>query len=607
MMDRKDMIFGGMLVLILIAISMIYVNQGACCQGAAAERAVYRLVSYGENETAVAEELDDGSYRLTDGTRLGSGDVKVLQKYEDQQGLFCCPMDPVCGADGRTYLSICGAALANVRVAYAGICDGECEPCDGCVEPEPELRFVCANGKIVKNKIDCGGDEDCAYVVDVYYICPDGNKVDDPAECEVPTQTATTAYVPPNIQTVYECSDGRTVGSAADCSANCGQPVGTAAAYVPDTQGYGGAVDTVYECWDGSIVSNPSDCPLYCEDPCDCGDEYNPVCVDGQTYRNPCYARCDGKEKYREGECEQPCAESGERCTPVGSTATAPLTHLPGIAVSQYPTCCVQGTYCSPDGYCVPDVDQCEQVGGRCYKDEDCCEELVCGPNMVCEKPEECKDEGEVCGYYGYVTGAAAPQTFLGTCCEGLECIDNLCTEEPCAPEYYNCRTDEDCCEGLYCSDFGQCRKPCLQLGAACKASIECCSGYCIDNVCRAQECSEERQFCRDPDDTTYGPEYDCCEGYVCEGNSCVPAQTDLCSGPSSPEWNAAESCATGNYDGVWGTYCGFCGDDNKEYRYYCVVEYSYGVTGAPVETPTDEVALASITCPRGCSGTMCK
>ena len=612
------MIFTGFLIVILVGVFVVVYNtsqESDCCgAGISKEQKVFFLIKYGENETGVAEQLSDGSYRLQDGTAISRGDAEVVESYEDQEGYYCCPMDPVCGTDGNTYMSICAAALANVQIAYAGVCgECECEPCDECVEPEPELRFVCANGQIVVNRIDCGGDEDCAYVVGMHYICPDQSVVDDPSECDVPTQTAVAAYVPADIQTVYECSDGREVSSAADCSANCG-PVGTATAYVPDNQGYGGAVDTVYECWDGSIVATPSDCPLYCDDPCDCGNEYDPVCVNGQTYRNPCYAECDGFEDYEEGECRQPCAELGGRCTPIGSTTT-PLTHVAGIGQSEYPTCCEQGTYCDPDGYCVPDVDQCEEVGGRCTKDEDCCEELVCGPNNICESEEECHDEGEICGYYGYVTGAAMAETFLGECCEGLICIDNVCTEEEqeCAEEYYNCVRDEDCCGDMYCSDYGQCRMPCVEFEGECNSTHRCCDGlFCLDGMCLEETCADEQEFCRMPEDTEYGPQYDCCEGYVCVDNVCVEEdeeeqQGELCSGATEgPEWDNPESCATGYYEGVWGTYCGYCGDD-REYRYYCVVEYGYEPTGAPTETLTDEVALSFIDCARGCSGTMCK
>jgi hypothetical protein len=80
-----------------------------------------------------------------------------------------------------------------------------------------------------------------------------------------------------------------------------------------------------------------------------------------------------------------------------------------------------------------------------------------------------------------------------------------------------------------------------------------------------------------------------------------------LCSGAvNGPEWNEATSCATGYYQGAWGTYCGYC-SGTLEYRYYCVKNYSYSPTGMPIETLTDQVDLASITCRNGCSGTMCK
>jgi hypothetical protein len=168
----------------------------------------------------------------------------------------------------------------------------------------------------------------------------------------------------------------------------------------------------------------------------------------------------------------------------------------------------------------------------------------------------------------------AAPQ-YLGACCDEYTCEDNTCVIDQCGSEYSDCRSDADCCSGLECSTFGQCKKPCVEAGSQCKSGTECCGELdCVDNVCKKK-----------------------------------PAQTtQLCSGAvNGPEWFNATSCATGYYQGVWGTYCGFCQGGKLEYRYFCVKNYSYSPTGLPIETLTDQVDLASITCKNGCSGTMCK
>jgi len=109
------MIFAGFLVVILIGVFVVVYNtsqESDCCDaGVSKEQKVFFLINYGENETGVAEKLSDGSYRLQDGTAISRDDAEVIESYEDQTGYYCCPMDPVCGTDGNTYMSICAAAL----------------------------------------------------------------------------------------------------------------------------------------------------------------------------------------------------------------------------------------------------------------------------------------------------------------------------------------------------------------------------------------------------------------------------------------------------------------------------------------------------------------
>jgi coxsackievirus/adenovirus receptor len=78
---------------------------------------------------------------------------------------------------------------------------------------------------------------------------------------------------------------------------------------------------------------------------CICTLEYNPVCVKGQTYGNPCEARCDG---YKEGDWTMGACGDG---------AAAAKTRAPCICTLEYNPVCVKGkTYGNPcaarcDGY----------------------------------------------------------------------------------------------------------------------------------------------------------------------------------------------------------------------------------------------------------------
>ena len=586
-MDR-NMMMVALLVLIIVVVG-VYITQN---NGGISSRdqgtATYYVIDYMNNSTGgtgVATLLSDGSYRLSDGTIIPKKDItNIGEGYRGSEETYCCPSncplvyDPVCGADGNTYVNVCGAALSNVRIAHQGICNASME-CDWpCTEPNPELRFVCADGNIVRNRIDCQGNVSCPYVVSRHYVCPDGSEKNDPADCSLP---ASFTAAPAGIQTIYVCSDGREVAGEADCSANC-VPATLAVTHVSTDFGSGGAHALVYECWDGSYVKSPKDCPAFCGQNCRCGNEYSPVCVNGRTYRNPCLARCDGATAYTEGRCGQPpCASVNEACTPAGLIGSSSLTHLAAFA---NPSCCEEGSYCSANRVCVPQ-EICKPKGEKCSRPNvtysmayvpsqqgDCCAGLYCDESSICSERSSCGTSGSPCGY---ASGLAAAPAYLGACCEGYTCSQNKCAIDQCVAEYGSCRSDAECCNGMECSDFGQCKKPCVQEGASCKSSIECCGELsCVDNKCAKKE------------DTPNGT---------------------LCSGATSPEWGVPKSCVAGYYNGAWGTYCGFCKDARTESRYYCVLNYTYTLSAMPIGTLTDQVALSSITCQNGCSGDSCK
>ena len=67
-------------------------------------------------------------------------------------------------------------------------------------------------------------------------------------------------------------------------------------------------------CVDGYVVSNDRLSCVEEPDPCICTLQYDPVCCDGKTYSNDCFARCQCDEVITEGECGSSGCGGIENC-----------------------------------------------------------------------------------------------------------------------------------------------------------------------------------------------------------------------------------------------------------------------------------------------------
>ncbi len=541
------------------------------------------LVRYYDKEsgnlsTEPATRLENGSYRTLSGRTLGAAErVDVLRTISAGAcQCDCCPDD---GGDPciepepkERYLCSDNRMVAN---------RGECE--DDCDGRAVSKIFVCANGVEVEDPQQCGG------VAEILYYCNDGSVATTESGCGCSSNVAV-ACIPAvaeikykctdgsivisandcggrDVKVYYICSDGRKVKQEADCSADCppAYPV-TALANIPQ-----GSVRIVYECWNGAIVRNKADCPLYCDRNCNCPEYERPVCgIDGRTYRNRCYLSCAGVEFAGEGECEiYSCIEQGEECTPLRlTTAVANLSYccpglecLPSAATTATLTHAV-----APQGYLCQEVGTCADVDEKCRTDDDCCQGFSCNPNTgLCE--EGCGPVGKAC-------------KLNESCCSGYcNPYTDRCDEiSSCVEEGGACRVvtaaaaiEQPCCPGLVCNQqYGYCEQPssCSEVGTSCKLGSECCTGYCdpVTNKCDDRPacfenyypCSKDSECCSDycnpnekecrrvpscNDDCENGVrEYDCefnydkgvceckreaCESQRCDGDEC--AEIEVC------------------------------------------------------------------------------
>ena len=403
-----------------------------------------------------------------------------------------------------------------------------CCPCpieQRCVEPEPEVLYLCSNQKVVSNIADCGVSCDqkaeklvyvcgdgkevtdpslCGGISGVEFVCADGTIVNSAIQCGCANATYTAACTPSVKETRYKCldgtittekelcgygivnkyfvcTDGRKVSQESDCSAVC-QPTLATATAAPQNE-----VKTVYKCWNGLIVNSKGECPSYCNQGCVCPDYYKPVCgSDGKSYPNECYAKCAGVVKYTDGECQEyKCIKEGQECKP----EKAVITHAPQEVCCPGLVCAQDKTKLSAVVYTCQQPQQpkeepqptCALEGQTCtvYKTatgaqtSTCCNGLMCSSNGVCVNltKQWCKDSDN--GKDQYTFG----QTVYGTGDKIVEMEYDKCYEETNVVEYY-------CLDGVLKSTTIPCKSGEICKDGVCvKKGKECVYEYCANGV----------------------------------------------------------------------------------------------------------------------------
>ncbi len=266
-----------------------------------------------------------------------------------------CPgvLDPVCGADGRTYPNACVAACRAVETVARGPCAGPppCAPdrpcpdglaCVGgmCQPPDcacaPERAPVCSvDGRTFANP--CVADCLDAMIEHMGACLPDRCVSD--AECREGTRCvrAPDARVPDNARRCGRDDDADCVKQCAPAPESCGPeapcPEGRLCVGAAEGRpgfcalGCDGSPDrcmpgTSCEAVEGAravclpMCMRDGRCPrgTLCTEgdagrpvcaPCDCAadPEAPPVCAEGRTYPSACAARCDGRQRFTEGAC----------------------------------------------------------------------------------------------------------------------------------------------------------------------------------------------------------------------------------------------------------------------------------------------------------------
>jgi hypothetical protein len=187
---------------------------------------------------------------------------------------------------------------------------------------------------------------------------------------------------------------------------------------------------------------------------------------------------------------------------------------------------CTRDMDCCPSLTCRDSVctqRQCIQFDSGCERDEDCCSG-TCRFNggaglRTCALANGCRPIGEMCVndfdccsadcYRGTCSPTKAclmsgetrcDQADADKCCNGTTCAPSLdgsgvarCSPNSCVPEGASCSHDEACCSSgsrkLSCewsnSAFKLICKACVRFGASCGGGVLCCDGtICNGNTC---------------------------------------------------------------------------------------------------------------------------
>ncbi|HKP60340.1 MAG TPA: Kazal-type serine protease inhibitor domain-containing protein [Polyangiales bacterium] len=242
---------------------------------------------------------------------------------------------PVCGCDGKTYGTACGAASEGMNVASKG----ECAPSSG----------VCG----VRGAAECSGKQYCMFTLDAQ--C---GAADQPGKC-APKPDACDAI----LAEVCGC-DGKTYGN--DCEA--AMSGGTSVAYKGKCKD--GGSGSGKDC--GGIAGLKCASGEYCNyaqaancgagdqtgvcitQPSACTKEFHAVCgCDDKTYSNPCMAAASGVSIAHDGECAT--AGTGKTCggligasCPTDQYCNFPETAQCGAA-DQTGTCSSKPSVCTAD------------------------------------------------------------------------------------------------------------------------------------------------------------------------------------------------------------------------------------------------------------------
>ncbi len=320
------------------------------------------------------------------------------------------PAEPVCGCDGKTYLSACEAYQAGTTIAHKGAC--ECP------------NILCAPGQ---EPVDTDGDG-----------CADTCKTpcDSYCDCYAATGGPPDGFCPllcVNCGMFWGCDAGY-------CEPHCG--------FMPDlTKCNDNTCKTDADCCKGGVC--PAD--VYCAKApgnCDgegvcktipqnvgCIDLWDPVCgCDGKTYSNGCFASLAGVNIAHKGAC----------CDPI----VCPKGQKP---VDTDGDGCADDCQCPVQILCKPGSEPVDTDGDGCP--DDCV--------TKCETPCDCYDQlgapPDVCG--PMLCGPLGCKSYW-------TCQNNLC-EAVCAPkppqpiECIPCKTNADCAIGEYCQkNPGQCDGP---------------------------------------------------------------------------------------------------------------------------------------------------